>query len=76
METVLPARTLGDKLSLLYVAGKHHGIEPDYQLTLGTMPVEELAELRSLLQPNVPPRRQASSWPWRKRPSWPCEPER
>jgi hypothetical protein len=59
METVLPARTLGDKLSLLYVAGKHHGIEPDYQLTLGTMPIGELAGLRSLMQPNVSPRRLA-----------------
>lgn len=59
MEMALPSRSLGDKLSLLYVAGKHHGIEPDYQLTLGTMPVEELAELRSLMQPNVSPRRLA-----------------
>lgn len=59
MARELPPRTLGDKLSLLYVAGKHHGIEPDYQLALGTMPVEELAELRSLMQPNFPPRRLA-----------------
>ncbi|MET3809413.1 hypothetical protein [Arthrobacter sp. UYEF3] len=55
----LPPRTLGDKLSLLYVAGKHHGIEPDCQLALGTMPIEELAALRSLMQPNFPPRRLA-----------------
>lgn len=57
--TGLPARTLGDKLSLLYVAGKHHGIEPDCQLALGAMPIEELAALRSLMQPNFPPRRLA-----------------
>ncbi|MCB5274745.1 hypothetical protein BJG92_02282 [Arthrobacter sp. SO5] len=55
----LPPRTLGDKLSLLYVAGKHHGIEPDCQLALGTMPIEELAALRSLMQPSFPPRRLA-----------------
>jgi hypothetical protein len=55
----LPPRTLGDKLSLLYVAGKLHGIEPDCQLALGTMPIEELAALRSLMQPNFPPRRLA-----------------
>ncbi|GAP54650.1 hypothetical protein AHiyo6_12150 [Arthrobacter sp. Hiyo6] len=41
------------------MAGKHYGIEPDYQLTLGTMPVEELAQLRSLMQPNESPRRLA-----------------
>ncbi|CAI3793905.1 hypothetical protein [Pseudarthrobacter sp. MM222] len=58
-ERALPPRTLGDKLSLLYVAGKHHGIEPDYQLALGTMPIEELAALRSLMQPSFPPRRLA-----------------
>ena len=59
MARALPPRTLGDKLSLLYVAGKHHGIEPDCQLALGTMPIEELAALRSLMQPNFPPRRLA-----------------
>jgi hypothetical protein len=59
LERALPSRTLGDQLSLLYVAGKHHGIEPDYQLALGTMPIEELAELRSLMQPSLPPRRLA-----------------
>ena len=59
MEMALPSRSLGDMLSLLYVAGKHYGIEPDYQLTLGTMPIQELAALRSLMQPNFPPRRLA-----------------
>lgn len=59
IEPILPSRTRGDELSLLYVAGKHHGIEPDYQLTLGTVSIEDLAELRSLLPPNVPPRRMA-----------------
>ncbi|BCW66039.1 hypothetical protein NicSoilB4_08020 [Arthrobacter sp. NicSoilB4] len=59
MDRALPPRALSDKLSLLYIAGKHHGIEPDYQLALGTMPIEELAALRSLTQPNLSPRRLA-----------------
>ncbi|MGY2743437.1 TY-Chap domain-containing protein [Arthrobacter sp. UYCu723] len=48
---------LCDKLSLLYVTGKHHGIEPDYQLTLGQMPTAEIAELRLLTRADFPPRR-------------------
>ena len=48
---------LSDKLSLLYVVGKHHGIEPDYQLTLGQMPTAEVAELRLLGRAESPPRR-------------------
>ena len=48
---------LSDKLSLLYVTGKHHGIEPDYQLTLGQMPTAEIAELRLLTRANFSPRR-------------------
>jgi hypothetical protein len=48
-----------DRLSLLYVAGKHHGIEPDYQLALGQIPIEEVAELRLHLQAGFPPRRVA-----------------
>ncbi len=48
---------LSDKLSLLYVTGKHHGIEPDYQLTLGQMPTAEIAELRLLTRAKFPPRR-------------------
>lgn len=48
-----------DRLSLLYIAGKHHGIEPDYQLALGQIPIEEVAELRLHLQASFPPRRVA-----------------
>ena len=48
---------LSDKLSLLYIIGKHHRIEPDYQLALGQMPTEEVAELRLLFKDNFPPRR-------------------
>jgi hypothetical protein len=59
MEMAVPSRSLGDMLSLLYVAGKHHGIEPDYQLALGTMPIQELAALRSLMRPSFSPRRLA-----------------
>lgn len=47
-------RRAGDKLSLLFVAGKHHGIEPDYQLALGKMSLDAVAELRHLLRPEVP----------------------
>ncbi|UKA55489.1 hypothetical protein LFT45_06085 [Arthrobacter sp. FW305-BF8] len=47
-------RCLGDKLSLLYVAGRHHGVEPDYELALGKMSLDAVAELRSLLHPDVP----------------------
>lgn len=50
---------LSDKLSLLYVTGKHHGIEPDYQLTLGQMPTDEIAQLRLLTMARFPPRRLA-----------------
>ncbi|MET4589796.1 hypothetical protein ABIA70_001393 [Arthrobacter sp. 754] len=52
-------RRAGDKLSLLYVAGKHHGIEPDYQLALGKMSLDAVAELRVLLRPEVPYRHTA-----------------
>lgn len=48
-----------DKLSLLYVAGKHHGIEPDYQLALGQVPIDEIIQLRQLAKPNLSPRRLA-----------------
>ena len=47
-------RRLGDKLSLLYVAGKHHGVEPDYQLALGKMSLDAVAVLRRLFHPDVP----------------------
>lgn len=47
-------RRAGDKLSLLCVAGKHHGIEPGYQLAFGIMSLDAVAELRVLLHPEVP----------------------
>lgn len=48
---------LSDKLSLLFVIGKHYGIEPDYQLALGQMPENEVRELRLLCSAKFPPRR-------------------
>lgn len=48
---------LSDKLSLLYVVGKHHGIKPDYQLALGHVPSDEAAQLRLLTTEECPPRR-------------------
>ncbi len=58
-EPNLPPRRLVDKLSLLYIAGRHHGVEPDYQLALGKMSLTAVAELRDLLHPNLPFRRLA-----------------
>lgn len=52
----MPIR-LGDKLGLLYVIGKRHGIEPDYQLALGQMPSDEVEQLRLLATARFPPRR-------------------
>lgn len=46
-----------DKLSMLYVIGKHHEIEPDYQLALGQVPSDEAAQLRLLTTADCPPRR-------------------
>ena len=59
IERALPSRSLGDRLSLLYIAGRHHGVEPDYQLALGKMSLTAVAELRDLLHPNFPFRRLA-----------------
>jgi hypothetical protein len=50
---------VSDSLSVLYVIGKHYRIEPDYQLALGQIPLDELAELRQLSRANCPPRRLA-----------------
>lgn len=47
-------RRAGDRLSLLFVAGTHHGIEPDYKLALGKMSLGAVAEIRNLLHPDVP----------------------
>ncbi len=38
-----------DVLSLLYVTGRHRGVQPDYELALGMMPVASFAALRELL---------------------------
>lgn len=51
----------GDKLSLLYVLGKHHGIAPDYSLALGKMSLETVGELRELFHPTVPCRHTAEA---------------
>lgn len=48
-----------DTLSLLYVLGKHHGIEPDYQLALGEVAPDDVAELKQLTRAGCPPRRVA-----------------
>ncbi|MET3203951.1 UNVERIFIED_ORG: hypothetical protein ABIB21_000727 [Arthrobacter sp. UYEF13] len=55
----IPTRRMGDKLSLLYVAGIHHQIEPDYQLALGKMSLAAVSELRGLLNSRLPYRRMA-----------------
>lgn len=55
----VPARRIGDKLSLLYVAGVHHKIEPDYQLALGKMSLTAVSELRGILNSRLPYRRMA-----------------
>lgn len=51
------SRSVGDRLSLLYVAGKHHGIRPDHKLALAQMPLEEMAGLRAILESRFPPAR-------------------
>ncbi|MDQ0076808.1 TY-Chap domain-containing protein [Arthrobacter oryzae] len=56
-----PPQRLGDKLSLLYVIGKHHGIAPDYPLALGKMSLEAVGELRELFHPTVPYRHAAEA---------------
>lgn len=48
-----------DTLSLLYVLGKHHSIEPDYQLALGQIAPGDLAEIQQLSKAGCPPRRLA-----------------
>lgn len=55
----IPTRRTGDKLSLLYVAGVHHKIEPDYQLALGKMSLTAVSELRAILNSRLPYRRMA-----------------
>ena len=58
--TILPTpKRLRDKLSLLYIAGVHAGIEPDYQLALGKMSLDSVAELRQLFHPHIPYRQLA-----------------
>lgn len=55
----IPTRRIGDKLSLLYIAGVHHKIEPDYQLALGKMSLTAVSELRGILNSRLPYRRMA-----------------
>ncbi|AUZ33863.1 hypothetical protein C3B78_04885 [Arthrobacter sp. PGP41] len=55
----IPTRRIGDKLSLLYVTGVHHEIEPDYQLALGKMSLTAVSELRGILNERLPYRRMA-----------------
>lgn len=57
MEPVPLSRSVGDRMSLLYVAGRHHGIQPDYKLALAQMSLEEMAGLRALLESSFPPER-------------------
>ena len=44
---------LSDRLSLLYVVGKHHAIEPDYQLALAKMPLDAVAAFREFVKPEI-----------------------
>ena len=46
-------KRLSDKLSLLYVLGKHQGIEPDYQLALAKMPLDAVAAFREFVKPEI-----------------------
>ncbi|WP_374100886.1 TY-Chap domain-containing protein [Arthrobacter sp. PvP023] len=55
----VPSPQIGDKLSLLYIAGIHHKIEPDYQLALGKMSLAAVSKLRGLLNSRLPYRRMA-----------------
>jgi hypothetical protein len=59
LEEPLPPRRLADKLSLLYITGKYHGIEPDYELALGKISLTAVTKLRELLHRNLPYRRLA-----------------
>jgi hypothetical protein len=41
-----------DTLSLLYITGRHHGVQPDYEMALGMMSLSSVAEIRELLGPS------------------------
>ena len=43
-----------DMLSLLYVIGRHRGVQPDYEMALGMMPLSSVAEIRNLMGPSRP----------------------
>ena len=43
-----PAGRPIETLSLLYVTGRHRGVEPDYRYALGTMPLPGIEEFRQL----------------------------
>lgn len=47
------ASPLTDQLSLLYLTGHLRFVEPNYDLALATMPVQAIADLRSLLHPGL-----------------------
>ncbi|GAB3523548.1 hypothetical protein [Arthrobacter monumenti] len=50
---------LSDKLSLLYITGRHHEKATDYELGLGKMSLSAVKELRGLLYEGLPYRRMA-----------------
>jgi hypothetical protein len=43
-----------DMLSLLYVVGRHRGLQPDYEMALGMTPLSSVEEIRSFLGPSRP----------------------
>lgn len=43
-----------EMLSLLYVTGRHRGVQPDYEMALGMMPLSSVAEIRDFLGPGSP----------------------
>ncbi|MEA3549248.1 TY-Chap domain-containing protein [Pseudarthrobacter sp. C1] len=43
-----------EMLSLLYIIGRHRGVEPDYRFALGKMPLPGIAEFRELQTGRLP----------------------
>jgi hypothetical protein len=43
-----------EMLSLLYVMGRHRGVQPDYEMALGMMSLSSVAEIRDFLGPGGP----------------------
>jgi hypothetical protein len=50
----LPAVRSIEMFSLLYVIGRHRGVEPDYRFALGKMPLPGIAEFRELQTGRLP----------------------